>query len=148
MLHSCPCILNCTALKFTVRLESPGPNSQLTCSAECLQDNSLAHNTPTETTSRDSYLASPLVHWLNPQKTHVMWQLPTVVVTSLHLHGSVFAELLPRNGLHKPIVLLSCVGSCVCCGRCLAMDLHVTILKSMLTPMVCVVCHSVLRAMQ
>jgi hypothetical protein len=75
--------------------------------------------------------ATQPVHWRAGyclQKTYVTCQLPTVVVTSLHLHGSVFTEPLPRNGLHKPVVLLLQVGSCMCCRRCLAMDILVTIL--------------------
>jgi hypothetical protein len=48
------------------------------------------------------------------------------VVTSLHLRGSVFTEPLPRSGLHNPVVLLFRVGTCVCCGRCLAIDLYIT----------------------
>jgi hypothetical protein len=43
-------VLNWTAFKFAVRLESPGPNSQLPCSAECSQDNSLARTTSIENT--------------------------------------------------------------------------------------------------
>jgi hypothetical protein len=40
--------------------------------------------------SHDSYAASSLAHWLPPKENTCQWQLPTVVVTSLHLiqlHG-------------------------------------------------------------
>jgi hypothetical protein len=60
------------------------------------------------------------------QKTHVTWQLPTVVVTSLYLRGSVFTGPLLRYGLHNPVVLLR-VQPYVCCGRCLAVDFYVGI---------------------
>jgi hypothetical protein len=43
------------SLKFVVRLESPGPNSQLRCSAGCLQDNSSARSTHREHISCDCH---------------------------------------------------------------------------------------------
>jgi hypothetical protein len=57
------------------------------------------------------------------QKTHIMWQLPTVVVTSLHLRRSVFTEPLLRSSLHNTrCSTVACLTVC-----CLASDLHVTI---------------------
>jgi hypothetical protein len=46
--------------------------------------------------------------------------------TSLHMRGSMFTEPLSRSGLHNPVLPLLHVGPCMCCGSCLAMDLHVT----------------------
>jgi hypothetical protein len=66
MLHFRPRALNCTALKFAVRLNSAGPSFQPPCSAEYLQDNSSARTTPTGNMSRDGYPASPLARWLLP----------------------------------------------------------------------------------
>jgi hypothetical protein len=73
--------------------------------------------------------ATQPVHWSAGcclHIAHVTWEFPTLVMTSLHLRGSVFTEPLPRNGLHNPVVLLLRVGQCVCCRCYLWMDLHVT----------------------
>jgi hypothetical protein len=78
------------------------------------------HGPRTENTCH-MFAISP-VHWragCSLQKTHVTWQLRTVAVTSLHLRKSVFTEPFPRNGLHKPVVLLLRVGPCLR-SRCLA----------------------------
>jgi hypothetical protein len=50
-------------------------------------------------------------HWRSGcclQKPYVTLCLPTVMVTSLHLRGSVFTGPLPRGGLHIPL-LYCCV---------------------------------------
>jgi hypothetical protein len=76
-------------------------------------------------------LTSPLVCGWDPKKKQVMWQLPTVVVMSLHLRRSVFTEQLLRNRLRNPIILLLPLNR-MCCRHYLAMDLHVTTSKTCL----------------
>jgi hypothetical protein len=61
-------------------------------------------------------------------------------VTSLRMRRSLFTKLLSRSGLHNPVVPLLRVGPCVCCGRCLAMDLHVTIFSVNATHAVVINC--------
>jgi hypothetical protein len=39
----------------------------------------------------------------------------------------MFTELLPRSELLNPVFSLLRVGACVCCARCLAMDLRITV---------------------
>jgi hypothetical protein len=76
--------------------------------------------------SRDGYPACPLTRWLLRAEN-------TRHVTATHCCGDiialvlVFTKPLPRNGFHKLVVLLLRVGPCVFCGRCLKMNLHVTI---------------------
>jgi hypothetical protein len=67
-----------------------------------------------------SYDCSPLALWLDLQKTHVTWLLSTVMwhhwscISYMDTKKTLFQYCLPH----------------VCCGHCLAMDLHVTMLCS------------------
>jgi hypothetical protein len=130
MLHSRPCTLNCwTALNSNSLYDW----NLLVRILNCLVAPNVFKITPRHgPRTENTYHVFPIspVHWRAgwTHRKHVIWQLPIVAVTPLHLRGSVFTEPLPRNGLNKPVVLLLRVGPCVCCGRCLAMDLHITIL--------------------
>jgi hypothetical protein len=68
--------------------------------------------------SRDGYPASPLAHWLLPAENMSRDSYPL-----LWWRHFTCASCTGR----KKVRLLYC-WPCVCCGRCLAIDIHVTLL--------------------
>jgi hypothetical protein len=97
------------SLQFAVRLESPGPNSQLLCSADCLQDNSSAWTThhAQRTHWEQCILAIPL---LLQRCVYVCRCIGTAIFYCclwIYCRENVFTEPLPSNGCATVVCQLS-----------------------------------------
>jgi hypothetical protein len=103
------CILHCTLSTTTAIVL---PNSSY---------NHFAQSMHRKHMSRYRYLASPSARWLLPSNG-----LGTDLQKTCHLTATLCCVLAQAARTQRKLLL--CCWLCVCCRRCLAMDLHVTVL--------------------